>query len=221
MRFNPSLTELTTAATDALLGVVCLVLLFRLVQRPDGPAWKRVLWGAVFVCLATASFLGAIAHGGEWSAAVRARLWQPLYLALGLTVALFLVGAVGDWRGRPAAHRALPWMIAVAIGFFAVTQWGSGSFLLFVAYEALVMLATLAIYLTLCAGGRAGAGTIAAGIALSIAAAGVQASSLHVTVGVPFDHNGLFHLVQIAGVVVTARGVRQGLAADGQSAGVP
>ena len=214
MRFNPSLTELTTAATDALLGVVCLVLLFRLVQRPEGPGWKRGLWGTVFLCLAAASFLGAIAHGGEWSGAVRARLWQPLYNSVGLTKRLFLVGAGIDRKRRPAARRALPWMIAVAVGFFAVTQWGSGSFLLFVAYEAVVMLVTLAIYLALRAGGRPGAGTVAAGIALSIAAAGVQASPLHVTVVVPFDHNGLFHLVQIAGVVVTARGVRQGLLAD-------
>jgi hypothetical protein len=73
----------------------------------------------------------------------------------------------------------------------------------------------LAIYLHLRARGRTGAGTVAAGITLSIAAAGVQASSLGLTVVVPFDHNGLFHLVQIVGVVVTARGVRAGLVADG------
>jgi hypothetical protein len=215
MRINPSLTELTTAATDAVLGVVCLVLLLRLVRRPDGPAWKRAIWGAVFACLATASFLGAIAHGGDWAANVRARLWQPLYLSLGLTVALFLVGAIGDWRGRNAVRRVLPWMMIVAVAFFAITQWGSGSFLLFVAYEGVVMFSTLAIYLHLRARGRTGAGTVAAGITLSIAAAGVQASSLGLTVVVPFDHNGLFHLVQIVGVVVTARGVRAGLVADG------
>ena len=215
MRLNPSLTELTTAATDAILGLVCLVLLARLIQRPEGPAWKRAIWGAVFACLAAASFLGAVAHGVVWPDLVRARLWQPLYLALGLTVAIFLVGAIGDWRGRDAARRARPWLMTMAIAFFAVTQWGGGSFLLFVGYEGVVMTAALAVYLKLCAKGRPGAGTVALGIALSMAAAGVQASDLRLTVVVPFDHNGLFHVVQLVGVIVTARGVRTGLLADG------
>jgi hypothetical protein len=52
---------------------------------------------------------------------------------------------------------------------------------------------------------------MAAGVALSLAAAAVQVSPLSLRLGVRFDHNGLFHLIQIAGVVLLAAGVRQSL----------
>ena len=46
------------------------------------------------------------------------------------------------------------------------------------------------------------------GIALNIAAAGIQAGgSARLNLGVPLDHNGIFHLVQMVAVVVLAAGV--------------
>jgi hypothetical protein len=51
------------------------------------------------------------------------------------------------------------------------------------------------------------------GTVLTLAAAAVQVSGASLRVVVPFDHNGLFHIVQILAITVIARGVRQGLAA--------
>jgi hypothetical protein len=71
------------------------------------------------------------------------------------------------------------------------------------------MVATLAIYVSLWRTGRSpGAGTVALGILLTLVAAIVQTSSLRASLIWEFDHNGLFHLVQMAGLVVVARGVR-------------
>jgi hypothetical protein len=212
MPLNPSATELTTAATDAALGLLCVALSSRLLQIRVEAAWKRALWVWVLALLALASFLGAAAHGLDLSSAVRALLWLPLYFSLGLTVALFLVGGVYDWRGESTARAVLPWALAVALSFFLLTQLLGGAFLIFVAHEGVAMLAALAIYLYLAASGRlAGAGIVTAGIGLSIVAAAVQASTLSVRFVVPFDHNGLFHLIQLIAIAALGSGLRRGL----------
>jgi hypothetical protein len=177
-------------------------------------SWPRNVWIAVFALMAAASFLGAAAHGLDLAERMRALLWQPLYLSLGLTIALFIVAAVHDWRGEAAARTLLPWAAAVGVGFYLLTTVVGGAFIIFVAYEAIAMLTALAIYGALAAGGALpGAATIAAGIAISVLAAAVQASALSWRVGVVFDHNGLFHLLQMLGAAVLAVGVRVSLIA--------
>ncbi len=104
--------------------------------------------------LGLASVLGAIAHGFDWSESARAVLWLPLYLSLGLTVSLFFVGAIHDWRGEAAARALLPWAIGIGAGFVALSQLLGGAFLIFVIYEGAAMLAALAIYLFLGTTGR-------------------------------------------------------------------
>lgn len=59
-----------------------------------------------------------------------------------------------------------------------------------------------------------GAAWMVAGIAVNLAAAGVQQSDLSIRLGsISLDHNGIFHLVQMAAVVALAVGVRRGLGA--------
>ena len=212
MPFTSSPTELTTALSDAALAVVCIVLLVRLLKLPVRAPFKVRVWAWVFGFLSVASVLGAVTHGLEWTPFWKNVLWAPLYLSLGLVVALFLVGAVSDWKGVAAGRALLPWALAVALVFFVVTRL-TDRFIVFVAYEGVVMLASLAIYITLWRARRTWAGVVAAGITLNIVAAAVQASSLGLVLVVPFDHNGLFHLVEIVAVVVTARGLREGLSA--------
>jgi hypothetical protein len=209
MPFNPVVTELTTAATDALLAVVSLVCIAVLNQYRSEHRWRVHIWTWVFGLLALASALGAVAHGLDLDPLIRARLWRPLYLSLGLVVALFVVGAISDFMGEKAARTALLPMLGLALGFFAVTQVATSSFLVFVVYEALAMLAALGMYLSLALKRKLpGAGIIAAGILLNIAAAAVQAvDSIAITIIVPFDHNGVFHLVQTAALIMLTAGL--------------
>jgi hypothetical protein len=208
----PSPTELTTALSDAALAGVCLVLLARLLRLPVREPFKVRIWTWVFGFLALASVLGAVTHGLQWTAFWKSVLWAPLYFSLGLVVALFLTAAVSDWKGVAAGRALLPWALGVALVFFIITRL-TDRFIVFVAYEGVVMLASLAIYVTLWLGHRhTWASIVAAGIVLNMSAAAVQASPFRLVVIVPFDHNGLFHLVEIVAVVVTARGLRRGLA---------
>ena len=212
MELTFSLPELTTAATDALLALECLILMVWLWRTPAGEGWRRGLWCAVLGLLAVASLLGAIAHGLMLSAAVREALWKPLYLCLGVLVALFVVGAVADVWGNVFARRLVPWAVALGAVFFGLTELWDGAFLVFVAYEAAALISALAIYAWLAATGRLrGAAIIAVAIVVNLAAAGVQASSLALWLVVPFDHNGLFHLVQMVGDALLAWGLHRSL----------
>ncbi|MGE3707330.1 MAG: hypothetical protein AB7I13_18820 [Vicinamibacterales bacterium] len=212
MEFVHSETELTTAATDLALGLVCAGFALQLLASAAHADFKRALWVGAFGLLAVGSLLGAVAHGLQIAETTRVWLWRPLYLSLGLAVALVGVAAARDWWGEPAARVALPWALGVGLFFFVLTQRLGGAFVLFIAYEAVAILFALVVYVALWArGALPGAGWMAAGVALSLAAAAVQVSSLSLRVGVRFDHNGLFHLIQIAGVALLAAGVRHSL----------
>ena len=213
MIWNPVPTELTTAATDAVLALLCVVALGLIRHRRTVDPWKVGLWSWLLGLLALASVLGAIAHGLELTDRLRDLLWQPLYLCLGLAVGLFTVAAIRDRLGEPAARRALPWMIVLGFGFFAITRIGSETFLVFIAYEAVAMLAALVLYLDAAIRPRVpGAALMAVGVTLNLLAAAVQQSSVSLDLAsFPLDHNGVFHLVQMVAVVVLTVGVLRGL----------
>jgi hypothetical protein len=213
LAFNPVITELTTAATDVLIALVALSCAAALNRHRTANPWRTLIWTWVFGLLVFASALGALAHGLELDLTLRAWLWRPLFMSLGLVVALFVVAAISDFIGEKAARVAVLPLLVLAIGFFVITQLSTGSFMVFVAYEALAMLAALGMYLSLALKRQlAGAGIIAAGILLNIAAVAVQAvDSIAITIIVPFDHNGVFHLVQVAALIVLTAGLARSM----------
>jgi hypothetical protein len=211
-------TEQTTAITDLFLAALSLgsaLYLRRLRRHPGADPWKATLWTWTFGLLGVASTLGAVAHGFTLSPAAHRLFWQPLNLALGLTIALVVIGAIHDGSGPRVARRALPIMIGVGAAFFAATQFVPGTFLVFVMYEAAAMLAALVIYIYILIARRhslPGAVLMAAGIATTLVAAAVQASrDIELRLGWSFDNNGVFHLVQIAGLLLLVAGLRTAL----------
>jgi len=159
--------------------------------------------------LALASALGAAAHGLVLPAGVTDALWQPLYLALGVTVALFVVGALRDWRGERVGRRAVLPMLAVALAFYGATRAMGGSFLAFVIYEAAALSFALAVFVALARSKRrGGAAAMAAALAVSLGAGLVQAADLGpVRLIWAFDHNGIYHLVQLVGLALLVAGL--------------
>ena len=211
-------TEQTTAVTDILLALValgCALYLWRIGRARD--RYKVYVWSWAFGLLTLASALGAVAHGIVMSTKANDLLWQPINLALGLTISLFVVGVVHDAWGWPSARRLMPVLLVMGVAFFVVTRLVPGTFLVFILYEAVAMLFALGVYLWLAARRRlAGAGWMAAGILITIIAAGIQASNAVLVRFVwEFDHNGVFHLVQIVGVIVLTVGLCSALLTHG------
>jgi len=213
MALNPVPTELTTAATDAILALVALYCIRLLGARRSADPAKVTLWILVLALLAVASVLGAVAHGFDLSSDTIYLLWQPLFLSLGLVVALFVVAAAHDGLGPATARRLLIPALVVGACFYLVTLLFPGTFLVFVLYEAVAMLLALGLYVRLALQtGERWAWLMVLGIALNIAAAGIQASgTVRLNLGVPLDHNGVFHLVQMVAIVVLVVGVGKSL----------
>lgn len=204
-------TEQTTAATDALLALLALAGLVVLLRLRSRDPRKVAIWGAALACLALASALGAIAHGVRTGPAVEHLLWPGIYFSLGLLVALFVVGTVYDLWGARAARRIAPLAVVIATAFVAITRLVDGGFVVFIVYEAVALSFALLGYCCLAMRGRLpGSGLMAAAILVTLAAAAVQATRLGapITVIWTFDHNGLFHLVQMAGVALIVAGLR-------------
>ena len=203
-------TERTTAATDALLAILALGSAVHLRSIGQDDLWKMNLWSWALGLLAVAAALGTVAHGFKMSVATNGYIWQALNLALGLVVALFVVGVTYDMWGVAAARRALPFMIGVGLLFFGVTRLISGAFLTFIIYQAVAMLFALGVYGWLAVTGQlTGAVLMVFGVLITMIAAGVQASKVvSFTLIWPFDHNGAYHLIQMVGVLALMGGLR-------------
>lgn len=205
---NPSETELTTAATDLLLAILSVWGIAVLLRLRNRDRLKTSIWIFMFSLLGIASVLGAIAHGLAISDETRDLLWKPLNLALGLLVAFFLVGAALDTWGERAARALMPIAVVVGSAFFLYTWLVPGSFLVFVAYKAVVMLVTFALYVRLALRRKdAWPWLMAAGVGLNVVAAAVQQSAAHIRLIWTFDHNGVFHLIQAVAVLVLLAGL--------------
>jgi len=212
MFLTDSPTEMTSGLTDAVLSLECLAILVCLRRQEVHDSWRVALWSWVFGLTAFASLLGAIVHVFVLPDLVLAVLWRPLYLSLGILIALFLVAAVYDWRGYLATARLIPFGIGAGIAFFAATEIAQREFFVFVAYEAALLAGAAAIYLYLGAARRVkGALLVALAILISVTAGGLQATELAVEGPIPLDHNGLFHLVQMAGTALLGVGVSRGM----------
>jgi hypothetical protein len=204
-------TEQTTAATDLLLGILAIGVVVYLLRLRDQSNRSRVTnWMAVFGLLAIAATIGALAHGLVLSDETRNLLWQPINLALGLAIGMFVVAVVHDLWGQALARRTLPVMLVVGLVFYGITVAVPGSFLVFILYEAVAMLFALAGYVWLALRKKiAGTWYLVVGILLMIAAAAIQASgSVRVTAIWEFDHNGIFHILQMVATLVLVFGLR-------------
>jgi hypothetical protein len=209
-------TEETTALTDLLLAVAALLGLAYLARAPR--SFRRAIWLGALASFAGSAALGAAVHGLPLPPALRDAIWHPLYLLLGVTVALFVVGATADWRGDAAARRLLVPMHAAAVAFYALTVAAHGEFAVFVAYEAAALAFCVWVYLRP-ARTLSGAGRVAGGLVVSLLAGAVQAdTSVRARLVWELDHNGLFHLVQLGALALLVPGIRRVLAAEAETA---
>jgi hypothetical protein len=209
MSFSDSPTERTTALTDVMVFLVALLAIGYMGMTPDADPDKICIWIVAFGLIAIASLLGAIAHGIVFSEKINGRIWHGLNLCLGLAVSMFVVGVVYDLAGIAKAHRMLPIMVGAGALFFLITWRFPGIFILFIIYEAVALLFALGVYGWLTFAAKSpGAVWMTAGVSTSLVAAIVQAvHRIRVEVIWPFDHNGLFHVIQCAGLLLLLRGI--------------
>lgn len=204
-----SLVSPAAAVTDLCLGLTGLALAARTLNHFRSTGARRSGWWSLgYAALGLGSVLGFVTLG------FRTGLEQPITyvsrFAIGVAVLAMLTAVV---EGLAGPRRARPWRLLFLLAFAA--YYGAtlltGSFLVFVLYSGTALLATLVLE-----GYRwlvrleAGAGLMALGMALSMAAAGLQATRLSFTLLWTFDHNAIYHMLQLVALLILYRGLMAG-----------
>lgn len=198
--------EPATTITDFLLALECVAFAVALSARRP-PGFRRTGFQLLFVSVAVAALAGGAVHGyfPDETAAVPRGLWLTTLLALGVTAALMAaLAARMASPGTAAVNIVVP--LGVALGAYA------GAVILLTREFVVAIVAYLPAALFLVAvlwRDRRHAGAVAGllGVALVlVGAAGQQAGiGLH---PVHFDHNALYHVVQMVALYLLYRCAR-------------
>ena len=210
MRFIKDPVERTTSLTDGILALVAMGAVLYLQSGDFNDTWKTNIWSWAFGFIAISSALGTIAHGLVLSETSHQRIWQAINLGLGLSVSLFVVGVAYDLWGTATARPMLWGMLVLGCSFYAVTRIFPGIFFVFIIFEGIALIFALVAYSWIASRGALdGAVLMAAGVLVSLVAAGIQAAkNIKLKLIWTFDHNGLFHLVQGVGLVLLVMGLK-------------
>lgn len=207
LALHPLLTERTTALTDLLVAAAAGGAALRLFLSGRR---NTALWTSALVTAAAAALLGAAAHGLVLPPPVYHGLWRGIYALLAAAVAFTAAAAGREALGGTAARLLFAALAGGACLFWLLTTYRSSSFSLFVAYEAAGLGLAMALLGSLARKGRAGAGLCLWAFVLLLAAGAVQASGPFVVhAGLPLDHNGLFHLLQLPAFFLVAAGAER------------
>lgn len=193
--------EPMTALTDAVLAAWIAFWAASLLERADGR--RPVMWWGWSFIAATISTLAGVAYHGartEFGYTTIVILWKIVPLATGAAALCMGAASAMAWL-RPRARRIV--IAILAIEYVGCIVWAmfSNSFLVVAIDYVPVLLAVLIG--ALLHWRESSARFIAAGIVTSFVAVGVQLSPLHLGV---FDHNDLFHVIQMAAMHLLYRG---------------
>lgn len=216
MEFIDIPAEQTTAITDAVLVIIALTVCIALISLNSKQSLRLKLWIVTFADLGIASFLGALSHGFKWSEIPYNALWNLIYLALGLLVAFFVIAVMFDLWGETYVRRYAPIILLIGLFFWLIALIWPDSFIVFILYEMVAMIFALGGYAFLSyKKALPGALWMTMGIFITIIAAVIQATALmSFTLIWEFDHNGVYHLVQMVAIGILMKGLRQSEMSD-------
>ena len=194
-----------TAITDFLLAGEVLFFARRLVQLPKQRGSAAWYWSAAMTLLGLAALIGGIDHGFiEMWGLERFPIQRANWLVVGAMTGCVLMTAATQFT-PPRLYKVALAGALLQFGLYAVAVFLVDSFYAVVVNYVPVMLLLLALSMHGLRRGR-GSWPMIAGIAIQLVASGVQASGFDAFI--PFDHNGLYHLISMVGVVFLFRGGR-------------
>jgi hypothetical protein len=189
-----TISEPMTLATDYALAAVSAwlgVLLFRsrACQR------SRAFWTLAFAALAAGAFLG-----GTWHGIVQSDpLWKATVLSVGVASFAMLAGSAYATLSGAARRLVLGFALG-KLAIYAAWMLGRDEFIFVVIDSGVAFAAVAALHLW-----RFDP-WIVAGLAVSVA--GALAQALGLAPHPHFNHNDLYHVIQIAAMFLLYRGAR-------------
>jgi hypothetical protein len=187
--------EPMTLATDYLLALACgcfSILLFRMKSAATG--W----WSIAFAAVALAALVGGTYHG--LPSFYPGALWKTTLVTAGAASCAMVVAAGIATR---LAAKFFFWFAVVKFAAYLAWIASHDDFLSVVIDSASALLIVAALHAVR---GDAAWRWMISGVAVSVAAAGVQA--MHLAPHPHFNHNDLYHVMQIAAMWLFYRGAR-------------
>jgi hypothetical protein len=203
-----TIREPMTFATDLALGALTAFFATRLVQRAAlVHSTPMKLWAAAFAASASAAIAGGCRHGLVEMMSPREALllWIATMLFVGLT-SFFLLASAALAALPRAAARIVVAVAAVKLAAYAVWVLDHHEFRWVIYDYASAMIAVAALQIPRLRRPASGARWILLGIGVSFAAAAVQ--YLRLAPHPHFNHNDLYHVIQMAATALLYRGGR-------------
>jgi len=191
------ITEPATTLTDYVMAALALGFSVDLRRRAAAARHARA-WSAVFAFLAVSALAGGTFHGfrPHLAAWVAEALWRASLAAAALSSCAALRAIALQWLGR-ARGRPLEHLAFVKLAAALVTGAVHPEFVVVVADFGITLLFGLAAATLERSKDRRAFGLLCAGIGLFVLGAGVQQA--RVSPHPAFNHNDLFHGIQILG----------------------
>jgi hypothetical protein len=200
-------SEPTTMATDYVLVLLCGFFAWRLWRVGKGAAQASVCsWAAGFACFGLASLAGGTVHGFSTilSEAVLQALWRFTAYSIGLASFLLLTGTLNACI-VPSVRRfamLIPYVQLIVYGLWVATH---DDFRYLIYDYAFTNIGILALQFHAGITRRArSAPWLAGGVLVSFLAVAAQVSG--VSLHQHFNHNDLYHVIQMGGMYLFYRG---------------
>lgn len=197
------LHEPMTLVTDYALGALCVVLAIRM--RSRGLPQNRSDWTAALFACALAAFAGGTYHGFlPWiDDTVAAVLWRLTLLAIGWAAYAAVVATCRAHLG--GRQGTVIWIARAQFGIYALAAIASGEFIAAIIDYSVAFAFVLVVHVWAWhKHGDGAALTVVGGVLVTFAAAGIQAAGI--APHEAFNHNDLYHVVQMAGTALLYRG---------------
>jgi hypothetical protein len=193
------LAEPAQSLTDLALGTVTVALAIRMGRSPAGHNhWRTAFWWFGIAALA-----GAVHHGLIVRSPTAAEVsWTVISVMVVVAVSYLLAGTVAEVLGP--GRRGAFWLLRSIglLAYLAIAISGNAGIGTMLACEALTMVSVLALWVWAAHERHPLARPVLVAIVVSIAAAGTKALSPELLSPVGLDPTSLYHLAQIAGMVL-------------------
>ena len=203
-----TIAEPTTMVTDFMIAVAATAFAVRLAGSGARRPAQR-LWAAGFTFIGIGALSGGVSHGFAryLTEAQSAWTWKATVYAVGLSMLFAVAGTIAGTRLRYAARTMLHALNVAAFAVYAVWMIGHDDFLYVICHYVPAMLGIALIQVFTWRSSADSARWLVSGVAVTLAGAVVQQSGF--TIHRHFNHNDLYHVIQLIGLWLLYRGAHR------------
>ncbi len=197
------LYEPITAITDFMITAE-IALLMGLLYRNTDRIDSQKYWIVALILLGVAALLGGVAHGFNLF-----ELFLGIYLCMAGIMGAICLATLNDGYGDETAQRWRNWIIGGAVIFYGMTLLYPHLLVVYTIIGGVILVPILLIYIRLWLQypGR-GNGYLLAGLMITLAGFAGIAFRVRLNMIWQFNHNDVYHLVQMVAIVLFYLGIR-------------